>query len=234
MRKSPINSFTFDLSIITMMLCSGLLATTATAQVPPPPPRPIDQGVGDAGPLSTSLRETHPGLRQPTGFDNVYHVPGRDDLFMRMDGGMVAVFPRSTYVRKSGRNSATVPPGTVFYIGIPTHLAMNAPDSAGVLPGWQFRLATRIAPEVDQPQSTQTNKLNRGFDERRQSQQSSSINASASDDAREVASPTVFTIANDQAYRARRVQQLLQQAAGSSRPRTDNDDRQHDSAHLTE
>ena len=198
---------------------SGLLSFAATfAQVPPPPPRPIDQGIGDAGPLSTSLRQTQPGLRQPTGFDHVYPVPGRDDLLMRMDGGMVAVFPRSTYVRSGRGNIPTIPPGTVFYIGVPTHLAMGVPDRDGVLPGQQFRLGSRVAPRVDQMQVTQ-------FSDNPQNghgslPDSSGLRSAAAGSMPTISNldplrPVVTTIVNDHAYRAQRVEQLMQQAANA-------------------
>lgn len=81
--------------------------------------QPIEERVGDVGPLSTSLREIYPGLAVPSGFQQVYRVPGRDDVLMRLDGGVVAVFPRSEYERTDSGVVPVVPAGTVFYIGLP-------------------------------------------------------------------------------------------------------------------
>jgi hypothetical protein len=78
---------------------------------------PVDEGVGDFNPLATSLRVIDAGLAVASGFEQVYRVPGRDDRFMRVQGGVYAVFPNSVYSRTSTK--ASVPPGTTFYIGSP-------------------------------------------------------------------------------------------------------------------
>ena len=57
----------------------------------------VEANVGDLGPLSRSLRSLGADLRQPTNFDRVYRVPGQDDRFMRINGGLYAVFERSLY-----------------------------------------------------------------------------------------------------------------------------------------
>jgi outer membrane scaffolding protein for murein synthesis (MipA/OmpV family) len=52
----------------------------------------------------------------------VYAVPGRDDLLMRTNGALYAVFDQSTYTRdpqKRGAMRAVIPAATVFYIGRP-------------------------------------------------------------------------------------------------------------------
>lgn len=111
-----------------LSLCVGVtaLSPVADAQVarqsygiPIDQLTPVDQRIGDVGPLSTSQREISPGLAAPSGFDTVYRVPGRNDLLMRIDGGVVAVFPQSQYVRTENGVTTVIPPNTMFYIGLP-------------------------------------------------------------------------------------------------------------------
>ena len=79
----------------------------------------VDQTVADVSDLSASLRAIDPGLSRPSGFDRVYRVPGNDDLVMRANGGLYAVFPHSRYDFGPAGPVAVVPDGTVFYIGAP-------------------------------------------------------------------------------------------------------------------
>src|SRR6185503_15575203 len=104
-----------------------------------------DQTVEDVNPLSTSLRQMHSDLRQPTGFQNVYHVPGHDDLLMRVNGGIYAVFPESEYtVNRKGKTVPVIPAGTVFYIGLPSKLPTHDSNAhTGIEP------TVRIAGEHD-------------------------------------------------------------------------------------
>jgi len=85
-------------------------------------PERVDAGVGDRHSLGQSLR-IHPVDLSPHGFRNVYKVPGRDDLLMRTDGALYAVFDQSVYVRdpnaKTPTMKAMIPAATVFYIGKP-------------------------------------------------------------------------------------------------------------------
>ncbi|UCD74246.1 MAG: hypothetical protein JSV91_10695 [Phycisphaerales bacterium] len=78
---------------------------------------PIEQGVGDVGPLSESLRVLNPDLQQPVDFAGVYHLPGRPDWLMRASGGLYAVFQRSVYLRSDAGGVPIIPNDTVFYIG---------------------------------------------------------------------------------------------------------------------
>ncbi len=94
--------------------------TTSVPGVPPMLDR-IDPLYGDASPLSHSLREMdmQADLRSPVGFQNIYRVPGRDDLLMRQSGGVYAIFPQSAYVPSRNGSIAVVPPGTIYSIGPP-------------------------------------------------------------------------------------------------------------------
>ena len=81
--------------------------------------QPIDSRVADVSVLSTSLRSVAPGLGPPSGFDLVYRVPGTDDLLMRANGALYAVFDQSVYKTIEGYPITEVPPSTVFHIGRP-------------------------------------------------------------------------------------------------------------------
>ncbi|MCL4742377.1 MAG: hypothetical protein KJZ54_09260 [Phycisphaerales bacterium] len=77
----------------------------------------IDPTVGDVGPLGVSMRLMPIDLLRPTSFEDVYQVPHRPSLFMRVHGGVAAVFPRSVYTTTPWGMRADVPPGTIFHIG---------------------------------------------------------------------------------------------------------------------
>ncbi len=99
-------------------------STGSPSHIPGTPPllERVDPTIGDVSPLGESLREVNmqADLRVPTGFQNVYRVPGRSDLLMRASGGIYAIFPQSAYVpTEKGDMAAIVPPGTVFSIGMP-------------------------------------------------------------------------------------------------------------------
>lgn len=77
------------------------------------------QGLGDTGPLSRDLGRDS---RTPdsNGFTGVYELPrrkGQPRRFARIDGGLIAVFPYSTYEETAYGAAATIPPGTTYYIG---------------------------------------------------------------------------------------------------------------------
>lgn len=124
-------------------------APPSSQPLPPwQPGRKIEPGSEDAAPLKIQRLEPRIDLRVPTGFDGVYQInkadifgrpqiPGApgDSLYMRMDGGLMAVFPRSVY-RETSRGGLVpqIPPGTVFYLGgLPSGLvgAGKVQDSQG-------------------------------------------------------------------------------------------------------
>ncbi|MHC4414220.1 MAG: hypothetical protein ACYS0G_02930 [Planctomycetota bacterium] len=114
---------------------------------------PIDQAVADLNTLSESLRQLELGLYQPAGFGRVYRVPGRDDRFMRVDGGLFAVFPQSAYARDRSGLRPVIPCDTVFYIGPPTLEAarpLDAPRETGaaaVPTPLDWRISLKIDPQ---------------------------------------------------------------------------------------
>ena len=96
----------------------SLMALALTA----PPLKTVSPGTADISPLSRDLRISGGDLRQPSGFDRVYELrmgPNKVVRYARIDGALVAVFPQSTYTPTAFGDVATIPPGTVFYIGRP-------------------------------------------------------------------------------------------------------------------
>lgn len=80
--------------------------------------RPVEQGVADTGPLSANRRVVPLDLRVPSGFDRVYQFgPSSSGKFARRSGGITAVFSRSTYAAGPSGSVPEIPPGTVFYVG---------------------------------------------------------------------------------------------------------------------
>jgi hypothetical protein len=99
------------------------------------PLRAVDQGRDDLGGLATSFRMEPLDLRLPTGFGRVYEVPGEDSdapggRLMRGNGALFAIFPRSTYRFDANGPRASVPPGTVFSIGMPGPSALDLKPAA--------------------------------------------------------------------------------------------------------
>jgi hypothetical protein len=80
---------------------------------------PVDAGVADINPLSRSFRVIEPGLKSPTGFSEVYEVPN-SELHMRIHGALHAVFPSSRYLPVEVGSFPVVPDDTTFYIGLPS------------------------------------------------------------------------------------------------------------------
>ncbi len=94
---------------------------------------PVDAGVGDINSIQMSLRDLQTDLQQPFDFQQVYHVPGRDDLLMRVHGGLFAVFPQSYYTNSEWGPMPQIPPGTIFQIGL-TNLHSLAIPGNGFAP----------------------------------------------------------------------------------------------------
>jgi hypothetical protein len=122
--------------------CAALLsAAPALAQTPTwRDLRVVEQGVEDLGPMGTSMRQASTDLRQPSGFDVVYRVPGSSrgvggfftspagERLARVDGAITAVFSRSEYVETKKGTKTPIPANTVFYIGHSPLL--DLPDTA--------------------------------------------------------------------------------------------------------
>lgn len=90
----------------------------------------VEEGVTDYEPSRLGMRVVNPDYRLDTGFDHIYRVEGRDDLFARRHGGVTAVFPRSVYYRtRRGVEYTVIPAGTVFYISDARELPQPDPPA---------------------------------------------------------------------------------------------------------
>ena len=83
---------------------------------------PVEQRVADNGPLSTSLKWVQYGLREPYSFSELYQLPVGQKSYVRRNAGLWAVFPRSLYMPSEEGVVASVPAGTMYYIGGPAEV----------------------------------------------------------------------------------------------------------------
>jgi len=101
----------------------------------------IEQGISDTGPLRASLRNLGVDLLVPTGFRDVFEIqpaaspslpgfqPNSDTQkrFARVNGAVVAVFPRSVYTPTDDGIVAELPSGTIFYVGgLPRNFGLSS------------------------------------------------------------------------------------------------------------
>lgn len=137
----------FGLALLLAVLC---LPRPGAAQEEPL--QPVDQGIEDRGVLSMSLRRVEAGLQVPAGFEHVYRVPGREDLFMRIDGALYAVFPQSQYRPTKTGMVAGIPSQTVFFIGSPEPPALShLSHQLEPAPGVPQRQSARLDPQRVRP-----------------------------------------------------------------------------------
>jgi len=115
----------------------------------------VDQGVEDRGGFEKSLRVLPLDMRVPTGFQQVYRVPGREDLLMRGNGALYAVFPRSVYQRTPIGTIPIAPADVHFSIGMPGGFAYPGGylhhDSAAPDPRIATRVDARVRPKAATP-----------------------------------------------------------------------------------
>lgn len=197
---------------------------------------PVEQTIGDINPLSRSLRRLHPGLGRPTGFGDVYRVPGEDGKLMRIHGGIHAVFPQSLYgINEDDELEAFIPPNTVFRIGprfvdergmvLPSNViagldvpGLANPDEAAADPRGQqqFRIMPRTQDaQVVMPQSPQQQALHSN-DQPRIPLRPRPMAEGIQENTAEVQPLNVpGTIIGDEAYRRARMRELMQTAAAN-------------------
>jgi hypothetical protein len=114
---------------------AGAWVFAAAAVGQPLPLERVTPGIGDVGPSSVDLRVPQIDLRHPLDFDAIYRLGRRDPRqafdtrpLVRVSGATIAVFPRSTYALTRGGPVATVPAGTIFYLGtLPPELLGDGP-----------------------------------------------------------------------------------------------------------
>ncbi|MBA4039475.1 MAG: hypothetical protein C0468_03990 [Planctomyces sp.] len=85
----------------------------------------VESQTEDLGPVGVRSRRIGHGLGEPSDFQELYRIPegtgtAYDGQFVRIRGGLWAVFPRSAYRTERGRLLAEVPAGTVYLVGGPT------------------------------------------------------------------------------------------------------------------
>lgn len=110
-----------------MMVAGGLLTFAAHGQALRL--EPVTAGVDDISPLLRSMRGQHGTLQRSGNFDRVYRVLDSggllsaggfregEELYARVSNGVVAVFPRSRYLKSPQGTYAMIPPGTYWYLG---------------------------------------------------------------------------------------------------------------------
>ena len=135
-----------SLALATLLL---LAAAAAAQELDVRALTPVDPTVEDTGPLSVSLRELQVDLRGPVGFEHIYRVPGHEDeLYMRVDGGLLAIFPQSIYSDTRWGPVPIIPNNTVFYIGVDSMESLLVRDwSPREL--WKDPLGLRIDGRID-------------------------------------------------------------------------------------
>lgn len=226
--------------------CAFLAASVGGAAPPGPGLQPVEPGVADLGPLSLSQRVMPLDLRVSGGFEGVVRLEGGDRRggsgrrgvrqFARIQGGIVAVFPRSVYERHGGMLVPVIPPGTVFHVGVPLTDA-GASGSAGLSGRSVSGAAVPSRNAVDHSVSLRAEMAVQDYDRAARGDGDEGprpAEGTASGETTEVVAvsasrragspwpgrarerpalePALFT---DPEYRARRVRRLLEQAAGS-------------------
>lgn len=129
---------------------AGGAAHRTTVQTSPlrPELEVVEQGVEDRGGIEKSFRVLPLDMRVPTGFQQVYRVPGRDDLLMRGNGALFAVFPRSVYMRTAFGAIPVAPADVHFSIGMPGGFTFPGGALTGDGAPPDPRIATRIGSRV--------------------------------------------------------------------------------------
>lgn len=108
----------------------ALLATCTPAMAQNDTYEIVDPGVADVSGAAQQLR-LFPVDLSPHGFERTYKVPGRNDLLMRTNGALYAVFDDSEYRRDPRQKKKVVykhvvPAATIFYIGRPDFQKIKA------------------------------------------------------------------------------------------------------------
>jgi len=109
------------------MLLSMAMVLLALQPAGSPPGKVVEAGTTDVSPLIRSMRVEPLDLRVDDQSAKVYElrVDSRligvqgDVMHARRTGNLTAYFPLSTYIATEQGTRATVPPGTVFWIGDP-------------------------------------------------------------------------------------------------------------------
>ena len=187
-----------------------LLAVAAGAQMPPL--EPVDQRIEDMSALDLSLREVQTSLRQPTNFAELYRSP-IDDRLARIQGGLYAVFSRSSYAVNKKKRTVfpVVPAGTIFYIGPPPGWTLSTAldDAASRREPYpariEGRLDLRIAPGL------MAGTITAGPE----AEPEHHVHRYSGDNIHSAPAPRIVL---DAEYRAQRIRSLMHDAAQASQP----------------
>ncbi|HZW07248.1 MAG TPA: hypothetical protein VFF65_08995 [Phycisphaerales bacterium] len=170
----------------------------------------VEQGRGDAGGLGTSLAKGPATVGTPGDFSGVYQIPEDADSpyagwYARVQGAVIAVFPRGDYVSTEGGMAARIPANTRYFIG---SVPLNTPGVAKRRPTTVDRIDDRV-------------------DARSRDDQAEEPYVPAPDGPRPVTLDTATTaegvrtaiekLCADPVYRAHRVRELLERAASGER-----------------
>lgn len=118
---------------LAILLGAGI-PTEAGAQPERDELRRVAPGYEDFSPVALSQRLEPVDMRFTLFGEDVYEAirdngfGSAERVYMRMYGGVAAIFPRSTYVPTSSGAAATVPPGTIFHLGDPAEALGEAPE----------------------------------------------------------------------------------------------------------
>jgi hypothetical protein len=186
-------------------------------------------------------------MRMATNFERLYQLDSKprpfggpsNDYYMRMSGGVMAVFPRSTYVETKEGVRATVPPGAVFSLGGNLDHMLGEQDQPEPTPENERRVDNsarprqpdQTAPRPNAPAPAQPQRPNGGVrpDYRvrpdsgaeQQSAQPGTDERPASAEPRPrpavSSDPLPHSIWFDEPYRQSRISELLDQASRASR-----------------
>lgn len=207
---------------------------------------PVTANTQDASSASTSLSTEPLDLRQPMRFDRVFALsrePGdlkggtllnfggsrvaassvpldtsKTQWFARVDGGILALFPRSVYTETSQGTMAEVPAGTVFAIGHPPAHYLSEEAKALPTPSLQDVLDSRpIAARAGQNAQGARPVLSRSAD-------GASDGGATPEGAKGATVPLPTSVFRNDEYRAKRVRGLLLQAASQPTVRRGDND----------
>jgi hypothetical protein len=162
--------------------------------------RRVAPGYEDWSPVALSQRFEPVDNRATLFFEDVYEAerPGpygrpAERVYLRLHGGVVAVFPQSSYVETEWGVEAEVPPGTVFHLGTAAEALGGAmPVATAPRPG-QVSFREDLSAAADRPAVALAAAQRRSV---------------ATTEAPEP--PSIFT---SEAYRQRRMATLLAEAA---------------------
>lgn len=185
---------------LTCLIALARLLAAGSVSAQSIPLTPVDENVADVSPLRTSLIHLEPDHGWATGFERVYQSPLYPDKFIRIDGAVWAMFPKSEYFETEDGALPVIPASAEFFIGPPPASLLQPPDSGagGASPNYVSLLAPSRylgadVPGVSGPAPSRTV-------------------SSRSVARQEPATPTYMTVWSSSEYRSRRIGAILHQA----------------------